>query len=147
MSDIFTVTQVTYNFTATISEPVALTLAETPDTVTVVNQISTITVINTVQPVTISGLGGGGAQYNQSLNTTDNVSFASVTTPQIYGSAQQPVYFPTGISVANQGTNFIGGIDLGLIEGTFTNQLSLVFALLNIDFGTVQQPTLYSIQF
>lgn len=144
----FTVTQVTYNFTATISEPVALTLAETPDTVSVVNQVSTITVINTVQPVTITGYGmGTGTNFNQSLNTTDNVAFASVTTPQIYGQAQQPVFFPTGISVANQGTNFIGGIDLGLIVGTYTNQLSLIFALLNIDFGTVTQPSLYSIQF
>lgn len=149
MAATFTVTQVTYNFTATVGTPIALRLAETPDTVNVTNQISTITVINTVQPVTISGIGGsgGGAPYNQSLNTTDNVSFASVTTPTIYGQAQQPVFFPTGISLANQGTNFQGGIDLGLISGTYTNQLSLIFALLNIDFGTVTQPSLYSIKF
>jgi hypothetical protein len=147
MSNTFTVTQITYNFTATVGNPVSLRLEETPDTVTVVNQLNTITVINSVQPVTISGLGGGGQTYNQSLNTTDNVSFASVTTPQIYGLAQQPVYFPTGISLTNVGSSFIGGLDLGGIAMTFTNQLSLIFALLNIDLGTVQQPQLYSIRF
>ena len=147
MANTFTVTQVTYNFTATIGNPVSLRLEETPDTVTVVNQLNTITVINSVQPVTVSGVGGGGVPYNQSLNTTDNVSFASVTTPQIYGMAQQPVYFPTGISLTNVGSSFIGSLDLGTLSMTFTNQLSLIFALLSIDLGSVQQPALYSIRF
>ena len=104
----FTVTQVTQNFTATVRYPINLTLQETPDTVSVVNAVSTITVINNVQPVTVTGVGGGGGGtvYNQSLNTTDNVAFASLTTPTIYGPAQTSVYFPNGINLANLGNSF-----------------------------------------
>lgn len=139
MSFTFTVTQQTQNFTATISFPINLTLEENPDTVAVINSSTTITVINNVQPVTISGVGGGNAQFNQSLNTTDNVSFASVTTPAIYGVAQQPVSFPTGISVANLGNTFVGGIDLGSLNVPYTNQVSLLLALIPIDLGRALQ--------
>jgi hypothetical protein len=143
----FTVTQVTQNFTATLTNPINLTFTEDPDTVNVVNQITTVTVVNNVQPVTISGVGGGNASYNQSLNTTDNVAFASVTTPTIYGPAQAPVLFPNGISVANVGNTFNGSIDLGQLYGTFTNQVSLILALLPLDFGTAVIPGTISINF
>lgn len=89
----FTVTQVTYAFTATISTPVSLALFNTNTNVLISENTNTITVSNVIQPVTIAGM----ANYNQSLNTFDNVSFASVTTPYIYGFAGQPVNFPTGI--------------------------------------------------
>lgn len=148
MSFNFTVTQVTRNFTATLTNPINLTLASQPDAVNVVKQITTVTVVNTVQPVTIQGAGGGGGSiYNQSLNTTDNVSFASVTTPAIYGVAQQPVSFPTGISVTNPGNTFQGGIDLGQLYGTFTNQVSLILALLPLNFGTALVPGTITINF
>jgi hypothetical protein len=143
----FTVTQVTQNFTATLTNPINLTFTEDPDTVNVVNQITTVTVVNNIQPVTVSGVGGGNASYNQSLNTTDNVAFASVTTPVIYGPAQAPVLFPNGISVANVGNTFNGSIDLGQLYGTFTNQISLILALLPLDFGTALIPGTISINF
>jgi len=146
----FTVTQVTQNFTATLTNPINLTFTEDPDTVNIVNQITTVTVVNNIQPVTISGVGGGsggGVGYNQSLNTTDNVAFASVTTPAIYGPAQNPVLFPNGISVANVGNTFNGSIDLGQLYGTFTNQISLILALLPLDFGTALIPGTISINF
>ncbi len=112
----FTITQVTYNFTATISRPLELTLNGTTSSVTVVSQqTATIYVNNTIQPVSVSGIGGGGA-YNQSLNTGDNVSFASLTTPSIYGSFGDPVVFPNGFSAPNAGTVFINSIDFGLIR-------------------------------
>jgi hypothetical protein len=94
----FEVTQVTYNFTATVANPATVVLAEYPDNVSVVNNVNTITVVNNIQPVTISGF-DSGAGYNQSLNTTDNVAFATITTPTIYGAAQLPVYFPTGVKI------------------------------------------------
>ena len=144
----FTVTQVTQNFTATIRYPVNLTLIENPDTVNVANFVSTLTVINTIQPVTISGVGGGSLNpFNQSLNTGDNVSFASVTTPEIYGYAQQPVQFPTGISVNNMGTVFNGSVDLSKINTTITNQLALIFAVLPINLGSVLNPATFTIEF
>ena len=112
----FTITQVTYNFTATISKPLELTLNGTTSSVTVVSQqTATIYVNNTIQPITIAGLGGGGG-YNQSLNTGDNVSFASLTTPSIYGSSGQPVLFPNGFNAPNAGTVFINSIDFGPIQ-------------------------------
>jgi hypothetical protein len=141
----FTVTQATYNFTATVSSPANLTLADYPDNVAITNVLTTVTVINNVQPITISGT--GGQAFNQSLNTTDNVAFASVTTPKIYGAAQQPVYFPNGISLANVGTTFNGGVDMAGIINTFTNQLSLIFALLPVTFGTVRSPSYLSVNF
>lgn len=147
MAFVFTVTQVTQNFTATMTNPINLTLASDPDAVNVVNQVTTVTVINNVQPVTVSGVGGGNAEFNQSLNTTDNVSFASVTTPIIYGPAQTPVSFPNGISVTNQGNTFNGSIDLGQLYGTFTNQISLILALLPLDFGGALVPGTISINF
>jgi hypothetical protein len=139
----FEVTEITYNFTATVSTPLELTLTGTDTHLTVVSPTTaTISVINTRQPVTISGIGGGGGSYNQELNTTDNVSFASVTTPAIYGFAGGPVSFPTGISAANFGTVFSGSLDFGSIFGTtVTNVLSLLFAVLPVDMGTiVSQP-------
>lgn len=145
----FTVTQVTQNFTATIRYPLNLTLSESPDTVNVVTALTTVTVINNIQPVTVSGIGGGsGANpFNQSLNTGDNVAFASVTTPQIYGPAQTPVYFPNGISVENLGNAFNGSIDLGGVYNTFTNQISLLLALIPLNFGSALNPATYTIKF
>lgn len=143
----FTATQIVYNFTATIDNPAELVLTDDPTTVNVTNVVSTVTVINTVQPVTITG-GGGGQDYNQSLNTTDNVAFASVTTPVIYGVAQQPVSFPTGISAANFGTVFGTALDLGTINiTTVTNQLSLIFAFLPLDFGGIYTPSYVGLNF
>lgn len=137
----FTATQIVYNFTATVDNPAQLTLTDDPTTVNVTNVVSTVTVINSIQPVTVSD-GSGGASFNQSLNTTDNVAFASVTTPVIYGLAQQPVSFPTGIDAANYGTVFGTALDLGTLGlTTITNQLSLIFAFLPIDFGSVSQPS------
>lgn len=37
------------------------------------------------------------SSYNQSLNTTDSVEFAGVTTPTVSGTGGLPVLFPTGI--------------------------------------------------
>jgi hypothetical protein len=135
----FTVTEVTYNFTATVTTPLELALVGNDTTVVVTDQTSNIVVNNLRQPITVSGF--AGATYNQGLNTGDNVSFASVTTPAIYGFAGQPVQFPTGISVDNFGTVFSGSLDFGAIFGTYTNILSLLFAAIPIDMGTiVSQP-------
>ena len=143
----FTVTEVTYNFTATVTTPLELTLENTEDRVTVVRSTTaTVSVINTRQPVSISTPGGGGgSNFNQSLNTTDNVSFASVTTPIIFGLAGQPVSFPSGINVANFGTVFSGSLDFGSIFGTYTNIISLLFAAMPIDMGTIVLQPQYSI--
>ena len=150
MATIFTVTQVVYNFTATVNTTTNLTLVDTPYTVNVVNSATSISVINNVQPVTISlggGSGGGGSSYNQSLNTTDNVAFATLTVPTIYGSAQEPVYFPNGISTVNYGTFFSTTLDLGGVYNTFTNQFSLITALLPLDMGTLIRPSTFSLIF
>lgn len=137
----FEVTEVVYNFTATLTTPLELTLTGTDTHLTVVSPTTaTISVINTRQPVTINvaGGGGGGSAYNQSLNTIDNVSFNSVTVPTIYGFAGGPVSFPTGIQAANFGTVFSGSLDFGqLIGATATNLLSLLFLALPIDMGTI----------
>lgn len=101
----FTVTQVVYDFTATVTTPLTLALQTTQTSVTITDNTTTVTVINQVQPVTVSG----AQQFNQDLNTFDNVSFASVTTPYVYGFAQQPVYFPTGIAAG-----FYNSIDFGI---------------------------------
>jgi hypothetical protein len=101
-------------------------------------------VINSVSPVTVTG---NIQNFNQSLNTTDYVAFAGITTPTISGPAQAPVYFPTGISVANVGTTFNGSIDMAGVFSTFTNQLSLLFALLPLNFGTVTTPSFFSVNF
>jgi hypothetical protein len=144
----FTVTQVTQNFTATVRYPVNLTLSENPDTVNVANFVNTLTVVNNVQPVTISGAGGTiGNPFNQSLNTGDNVTFDTLTVSEIYGPAQTPVYFPNGISVQNFGTAFNGGIDLGGVYNTFTNQISLLLALIPLNFGTALNPATFTIKF
>lgn len=139
----FTVTEVTYNFTATVTTPLELTLVDTDTTVFVTDQTANVTVTNLRQPVTVSGF--AGATYNQSLNTSDNVSFASLTTPAIYGFAGQPVQFPTGISVENFGTVFSGTLDFGSIFGTYTNILSLLFAAIPIDMGTIVSQPQYSL--
>lgn len=143
------VTQVTYNFTATVSAPVNLTLAETPDQVKVTNAVTTITVINNISPVTVGGTGSGtgGVVYNQNLNTTDNVRFASVTTPLIYGVSQQPVNFPNGFTtdVVNNPAIFSQSIDVGGVFTQFNNQLQMIYALLPINFGTVNDPALFGI--
>jgi hypothetical protein len=133
----FTVTEVTYNFTATVTTPLQLALVGTETTVQVIDNTAVISVINNRQPVTVGSPGGGGTEYDQSLNTGDNVSFASVTTPAIYGAAGQPVSFPTGISAANFGTVFTGSLDFGTIFGTYTNIISLLFAAIPLDFGTI----------
>ena len=130
----FTVTQVVNNFTATLSIPLALALTNVPNTVAVTATSATVFVNNTIQPITVSGASQG---FDQSLNTTDNVAFASVTTPAIFGDAGQPVSFPTGISAANFGTVFSGSLDFGQVFGTYTNILSLLFAAIPLDFGTI----------
>lgn len=101
----FTVTQVVYDFTATVTTPLSLALQTTQTSVLITETTTTVSVINQVQPVTVSG----AQQFNQSLNTFDNVSFASLTTPIIYGFAQQPVNFPTGIVAG-----LFNSIDFGL---------------------------------
>lgn len=138
----FTVTEVTYNFTATVTTPLELALVGTDTRINVISNSATISVNNLRQPITISGYGAG---YNQSLNTFDNVSFASLTVPSIYGAAGQPVSFPSGISVANFGTVFSGTLDFGSIFGTYTNIISLLFAALPIDMGTIISQPQYSL--
>lgn len=142
----FTATQVVYNFTATIDNPAALVLEDNSEQVNVVNVVSTITVINSIQPVTVTG--SAGQSFNQSLNTTDNVAFNTLTVPTIYGAAQQPVAFPTGISTVNYGSVFSTALDLGQLSGTtITNQLSLIFAFLPLDFGTINSPININLNF
>jgi hypothetical protein len=130
----FTVTQVVNSFTATVSTPLALALTNVPNSVAVIANSATVSVSNAIQPVTVSG---GTPSSNQTTNTFDNVSFASVTTPEIYGLAGQPVSFPTGINAVNVGTVFSGSLDFGSIFGTYTNILSLLFAAIPLDFGTI----------
>lgn len=110
----FTVTQVTYNFTATLTTPLSLALTNTPDTVSIYKTTATVSVVNSLQPITVSGF--GTSNYNQSLNTGDNVSFASVGTANIFGVGGQPVTFPNGINVPNAGTAFINTLDFGPIR-------------------------------
>jgi hypothetical protein len=95
----FTITQVTYDFTATVSSSITTALQTTSTSVLVSSTQSQILVTNAVAPVTVTGVGFGG--YNQSLNTTDNVTFNAITTRYIYGYAQLPVEFPNGL-IANQ---------------------------------------------
>jgi hypothetical protein len=60
--------------------------------------VSMIDAVNTASATTfLSGAGTWAKVFNQDLNTTDNVRFASVTTPVISGVDAQPVVFPTGI--------------------------------------------------
>lgn len=107
----FTVTQVVNSFTATITTPLSLALTNTPDSVSIYQTTATVYVNNNISPVSVSG----ASSYNQSLNTGDNVRFATLTTPAIYGSGGAPVSFPNGISVSNNGTVLVGGIDFGPI--------------------------------
>lgn len=95
----FTVTQVTYDFTATFSSSITSALQTTSTSVLVSSTNNTIFASNAVSPVTVSNVGFGG--YNQSLNTTDNVAFNALTVRYIYGFAQLPVEFPNGL-IANQ---------------------------------------------
>ena len=95
----FTITQVTYDFTATVSSSITTALQTTSTSVLVSSTDATIVVTNAVAPVTVSNIGFGG--YNQSLNTTDNVSFNALTVRYIYGFAGLPVEFPNGL-IANQ---------------------------------------------
>jgi len=130
----FTVTEVVYNFTATVANPAEVVLADYPDDVTITTQLTTITVINSVQPITVTGSG----QYNQSLNTTDNVAFNSVTTPEIYGISQTPVYFPTGIQIAQSAGT---GTSIGVLFSDNTVQVTAwrpnALADIVIDFGSI----------
>lgn len=142
----FTATQIVYNFTATVDNPAQLTLTDNPEQVNVVNVVNTLTVINTVQPVTVTG--AAGQSFNQSLNTTDNVAFNTLTVPTIFGPAQQPVSFPTGIDVQNYGNIFSTLLDLGSLSGTtITNQLSLILFFLPIDFGSINNPVNINLNF
>lgn len=95
----FTITQVTYDFTATVSSSITTALQTTSTEVSVTATVNTIYASNQVSPITVSNVGFGG--YNQSLNTTDNVTFNAITTRYIYGYAQLPVEFPNGL-IANQ---------------------------------------------
>lgn len=126
--------------------PLELTLQNTATTVNVSNTALNIVVNNVQQPVTISGLGGGSV-YNQSLNTTDNVSFNSVTTDAIYGTAGAPVEFPNGISVQNFGVTFAGSLDFSGIYATYTNILSLLLAAAPIDMGTITIESGFNLDF
>jgi len=142
----FTATQEVYNFTATVSNPATLTLAEYPENVDVVNVVNTVTVTNVYQPVIVNA--AGGAVYNQNLNTTNEVAFQSVTTPTLNGGGTTPIYFQTGISTQNFGTTFIGTVDLGQLgPTTITNQLALLFTFLPIDFGQMSDPLLVTLDF
>jgi hypothetical protein len=130
----FTVTEVVYNFTATVANPAEVVLADYPDDVKITTQLTTITVVNSVQPITITGLGG----YNQDLNTFNNVAFATVTTPEIYGSAQNPVYFPTGLQIAQSAGT---GTSIGVKFADNTIQVTAwqpdQLAAVVIDFGSI----------
>ncbi len=141
----FTVTEVTYSFTATLTVPLELTLQNTSTSVRVTNSTTNIVVNNNQQPITISGF--GGSVYDQSLNTTDNVSFNSVTTDAVYGTAGAPVEFPNGISVQNFGVTFAGSLDFGGIFATYTNILSLLLAAAPIDMGTITIETGFNLDF
>lgn len=138
----FTVTEIVYGFTATIATPVELTLTETPDQISVINALTTVTTTSTVQQIIVTGA-GSGQSFNQSLNTTDDVTFASVTTHAVYGMS--PVTFPTGIDITNTGITFIGDIDLAGVYQQFTNQLGLLFALLPLDFGSINNQSTFSV--
>lgn len=139
----FTVTEVTYNFTATVNTPLELALVGTETNIIVTNSTATVSVINSRQPVTVNGVGSN--TFNQSLNTTDNVQFDTLTVSEIYGSGGSPVSFPTGISAANFGTVFSGTLDFGLLFGTYTNIISLLFAALPVDMGTILLQPQYSV--
>lgn len=145
----FTATQEVYSFTATVSNPAALTLAEYPEDVSIINVTNTVTVTSVYQPVYVNGSGSGqGVAYNQSLNTTDEVTFQTVTTPTLNGGGTTPIYFETGISTQNFGTNFIGNVDLGQLGlTTITNQLALLFTFLPMDFGSITNPLLVTVDF
>ena len=110
----FTVTQTVSNFTATLTTPLSLALTNVPNTVQVGETTNQVTVNNVIQPVTIQG--AGGSVYNQSLNTGDNVSFATIRATSIYGTSNQPVLFPNGADIANFGTLVTTtGVDFGPI--------------------------------
>lgn len=130
----FTVTQTVQGFTATIAQAAELTLTDLPDTVNVTATNIIVTATSTVNQITVLGA-GQGQSFNQSLNTTDDVEFNSVTTNNIYGT--EPITFGAGISLANTGTAFVGSIDQGTIYQQYTNQLSLLFALVIFDLGTI----------
>jgi hypothetical protein len=132
-----------------VSNPAALTLAEYPENVTIANVVNTVTVTSVYQPVYVNGGGGGqGVAYNQSLNTGDEVAFQSVTTPTLNGGVNTPIYFETGISTQNYGTTFVGSVDFGNLNNAYiTNQLSLLFSFLPLDFGTASNPVQVSIDF
>jgi len=140
----FTVTQVVNSFTATITTPLSLALTNTPDSVAITNNTATVVINNNIQPVTVSG---GQTQFNQSLNTTDNVSFASVSTPRVYGYAGGPVAFPNGISVASYGVEFAGPLDFSGYLITATNVFALLLAASPIDFGSLSTASTFSVNF
>lgn len=142
----FTATQEVYSFTATVSNPAALTLAEYPEDVSIVNVTNTVTVTNVYQPVIVAA--ASGANYDQNLNTTNEVAFQSVTTPVLNGGVNTPIYFQTGIDTTNYGTTFIGNVDLGQLgPTTITNQLALLFTFLPIDLGQMSDPLLVTLDF
>ena len=54
--------------------------------------------VNTASSITfLRGDGYWAKVFNQDLNTTDRVTFVSVTATTISGTSGQPVSFPTGI--------------------------------------------------
>ena len=91
----FTVTQVTYDFTATITTPLSLAVQTTTTSVLITGTTATVVVTNQIAPITVNGT----QQFNQSLNTFDNVSFATVTANAYYGYAGQPPLFVNGINI------------------------------------------------
>lgn len=85
--------------------------------------------------------------FDQNLNVTDAVTFASVQTADVSGEDQTPVFFSSGVSLATIGYDFIGPLDLGTVPQVFTNQIGLLLALMPLDFGTVQEPSFFTLRF
>lgn len=144
----FTVTTVAYNFTATVANPAELVLSNTSSAVSVVSSLNTVTVAHTSTNILISVVGSApGNPFNQSLNTGDSVTFASITANSISGPSGGPISFPNGFNTANSGTYFVGNLDIGTLSTQFTNLFALYNALLPLDFGTIVAPSPIRIDF
>lgn len=144
----FTVTTVAYNFTATVANPAELVLSNTSSAVSVVSSLNTVTVAHTSTNILISVVGSApGNPFNQSLNTGDSVTFATVTANAFVGPNGGPASFPNGFNTANTGAFFLGDLDLGTVSEQFTNLFALYNALLPLDFGTITSPSGIRIDF
>jgi hypothetical protein len=144
----FTVTTVAYAFTATVANPAELVLSSSPDDVNVTSSLSTVTVRTTSSQVLINVVGAAaGNPFNQSLNTGDSVTFATVTANSFVGPNGGPASFPNGVNTANTGAYFLGNLDVGYLNQNFTNLFALYNALLPLDFGTILGPSGLQIDF